>query len=173
MDEALPNLAMAGDPEIEPGQPMSEEYLLRMAALGRGENPDVAAEHLKPSALPEGGLPEFLNAETGEYDWKAHALAGTKAPVEEKKAAPVALKSDAEVGEYLSKAALDPNVLNSTIMAKGDIDPEHYTALEGLGLPKALIQEHVKLARASMEAHTADAVKHAGGDDAAQSMLSW
>ena len=134
----------------------SDEYLLKMASIGRGEEPtaDVAAGSVEPTPEPE----------------KAAA------PDEEPKAEPKAdnkIKSDQEIGEYLKQAALDPNVLNAAINANGDILPEHYTALEALGLPKALIKEHVTLARSKIEAQTKDAVSHAGGEAAANAMMTW
>jgi len=135
----------------------SNDYFMKMAALGRGEEPPV--EEAVSSVEPK---PETEKAET---------------PVEESKDEPKAddnkIRSDQEIGEYLKQAALDPNVLNAAINANGDILPEHYTALEALGLPKALIKEHVTLARSKIEAQTKDAVSHAGGEDAANAMMKW
>ena len=135
----------------------SEAYFMKMAALGRGEEPqaEAPAEAAAPEPTP---APEPVAEEP---------------KAEEPKPEDSKLKSDREIGEYLKQAALDPNILNAAINANGDILPEHYVALESLGLPKALIQEHVKLARSQIEAQTKDAVSHAGGEAAATAMMKW
>lgn len=178
------------NPPIQPG---SEEYNQRMADRYRSQSTqtDPNRDDLTPGIepKPEDGLEKYYNAETGEYNWAAHARElqynlngrpkGTDNNQEgdnrQTQDGPEGDQStgDEQVDDVLSKAGLSVEDLQSQLVDGGDISAEAREALVKQGIPQALIDSYVSMAKTAMESTQAQAVDYAGGDTEWQTMQSW
>jgi hypothetical protein len=136
--------------------------------------------------MPEGGAAKFYNTETGAYNWQAHAkeaefrakMAAGKAkkPAEVKPSpeAPAA-GEEAEAGakEAVAAAGLDWGTLTEKLSVLGELDPEDYEALEGIGLPRAIIDVHIDGLRALQEQTHTKLMESTGGEEGLEDLLTW
>ena len=99
--------------------------------------PDTDVADQVPVNMPDGGQEKFYNAETGAYDWESHAkelqfnLNGRKKPEEssddeEISKLEVKKPEDNAALNIVSKAGLDPEILEAKLRDEGDLSPEDY-----------------------------------------------
>ncbi|MAK72039.1 MAG: hypothetical protein CMF19_08355 [Idiomarinaceae bacterium] len=175
----------------EPVVPGSTEYNQQMIDRfeGKGENTDVEDEReLAPvAAMPEGGLEKYYDKETGNYNWEAHAkelqfnLDGRRKNEPEKaeqetNEVQIEKKSEPEqqqVFNIIESAGLTNEALTEKVLAKGDIDPEDYAALERVGIPESLARQYVENANYRREGERTSMFEYVGGEDNWNNMSSW
>lgn len=155
------------------------------------------------TVLPEGVPAKFVNATTGEVD--VQALLASYTELEKKlgqpaakpadpadPAAPAAAAKPADpaaplkleipegvdpVSHVVTQAGLDANALAAKVTKDGKLDDADYAAIEKLGIPRALIDQHVALVKANVEAAQAANMTTAmgmfGGEQQTRDALDW
>jgi hypothetical protein len=193
------------DPNATPAAP-EQSAAERLAALPPGSPERAAAaselynERNNPAGTPtpEGVPSKFVNAETGEVDVKAliasytelekklgqgkpaeqPPAAGTPPAGEQPPAAKLEIPEGADpVSHVVTQAGLDPNALAAKVTKDGKLDDADYAAIEKLGIPRALIDQHVALVKNAVEAQASknatEAVQMFGGADKMQAAIAW
>ena len=177
--------------------PGSDEYNAQMIALARGQGEaaidDGESRETSPVApMPQNGVEKFYNKETGQYDWAAHARdaeyrlnverGGKPGPESDPGASqggadnqsqPAQPGDDQAAKQVVDRAGLDFNDLGRQIATNGDIDESAYDAIEKLGIPKSLIEQHVELVRGELERTHNSAVEMMGGQEQTDTVLNW
>jgi len=164
----------------------SDEYNQQKAAefnAGHGtpssENIDSAPIPLKP----ENGQDKFYNAETGEYNWQAHAAeleyrmkggspdAATEGE-ESTEAAPEAETDNAALN-IVSNAGLDVDSLIQQIQQEGNLSDEAKNALIATGVDASLIDSYVDNLKFRMDAESKAALEYVGGEEEWGKINAW
>ena len=166
--------------------PGSPEYDVAMAAKwraskgdeGTGEKPTESAPSERPEHIPE----KFWR--DGKLD--TDALLKSYTELEKTRGAgkaPDPLKIEGEqpgqttttdaAKDATNAAGLDWNVLQQKIATQGALDDSDYSALAKAGIPKDVIDGHVKLVQDRLAAEKREAIQYLGGEKAANAALSW
>ncbi len=127
---------------------------------------------------------KFHSAEKG-YNWEGHAkelqfkadqkpVAAAADPA--KPADPLKIAEPAKDGEaqkVAEAAGLNWDDLGVKIMNDGDISPEDYAALAKVGIPDAVVKEHIELLTQSAESHVKDVLAAFGGEKSFEEVKAW
>ena len=70
-------------------------------------------------------------------------------------------------------AGLDWQVLTDKIAKDGKIDDSDYAALEEVGIPKELVDQHIELSKYKAEAEAKLALDHVGGQEKMNELMAW
>lgn len=172
---------------LPPGSP--ERAAAAAALYNERNNPEG-------TVLPEGVPAKFVNPDTGEVDVKALAASyaelerklGQPKPAEQPNAGETPPAGDQPlkleipegvdpVSHVVTQAGLDANALAAKVTKDGKLDDADYAAIEKLGIPRALIDQHVALVKQAADttasANEAKAVSMFGGQQQAQQALEW
>jgi hypothetical protein len=163
-------------------QPGSPEYDAHMATIGRGmqtpaplklEGGDPPAAAVRPDHIPE----KFWDAEKGEV--RVDELAKSYGELERGRGVKTdpATKPQIPTGDPAQKAVenagLDWDKVVSQVTDSGALDEETYKSLETAGIPKAIVDSYIELAKEASAALNAKAVAHAGGEEKLDALLDW
>lgn len=159
----------------KPGTPEYDQAMLARKRDARGDGPaePTAEGPQKPEGVPD----KFWNAETGEVDYaamaKSYAELEAKLGGQTEEPEPDADPEQDGTREIVESAGLDYQKLGQKIADKGDLDPDDYTALEKIGVPKRMVEAHVQLLKFHQETQTSRAVDYIGGEQETQDLLQW
>lgn len=166
-------------------EPGSEEYNQQMAGKfqeGHGTPSSDNVDKPTPSAIPENGQEKFYNAETGEYNWQAHAKEleyrmgqGNKEepPVEGEKEPAATNEADDTAKDVVDKAGLDTNDLVQQIQQDGELSADAKAALIAQGVSESLIDSYVDNLKYRIEAEQKSALEYVGGQDEWERVSTW
>ena len=166
--------------------PGSDEYNRQMAdRFNNPGQPDTDVPDQVPvSPMPDGGQEKFYNAETGAYDWESHAkelqfnLNGRKKPEEssddeEISKLEVKKPEDNAALNIVSKAGLDPEILEAKLRDEGDLSPEDYEALVNVGIPEQMARTYVENLQYRIQGERKAAFDYVGGEENWTKMSNW
>lgn len=166
----------------ETAQIGTDEYNQQMAGKFQnqteGHQTDVV-ETPPAETMPEGGKDKFYNAETGEYDWKSHAVEaeyrinGKKPPEAETKPEEEAQAEETQVTDIVTSAGLDPMDLETQLQTTGELTEDVYAALEKVGVPRELVSSYAENFVYRQEGQVAEATQYAGGEESWQQLSQW
>ena len=166
--------------------PGSDEY--NQAMVDKFQSDDASETEDLPlvAEMPEGGKEKFFNAETGVYNWEAHAKEAefnfsgrpkTKAEDEEIKKLqieqPETTEEDEAAMSVIDQAGLSSDDLLMKIRDTGDLTEEDYTALKKVGLPEGIVKDYVENVKFRLDTERASAFDYAGGEETFQQMSEW
>lgn len=169
--------AAATAPAIIPGSPEHDAAMLARWNDSKSNDPalvEAAAvvAPVRPDSVPE----KFWNAETGAVN--TEALLKSYSELEKARAAkgevpnPV-VPENVEAASAVTNAGLDWNVLQGKIASGGTIDEADFTALAKSGVPREVVETHVKLLADRVVQERKDAVEYMGGQENADAVLKW
>ena len=165
----------------------SDEYNQQKAAEFKAGHGTPSSENIDSTPVPdkpENGQDKFYNAETGEYNWQAHAkeleyrMKGETPPAaeatseESTEAAPEA-DADSAALDVVGKAGLDVDTLVQQIQQDGNLSDDAKNALMAQGLDAALIDSYVDNLKFRMEAESKSALDYVGGEEEWNKVNSW
>lgn len=166
----------------ESAQIGTEEYNQQMAGKFQnqteGHQTDVV-ETPPAVAMPEGGKEKFYNKESGEYDWKSHAVEaeyrinGNKTPEPEQQVEEQPQTEDSQVTDIVTSAGLDPMDLQTQLQTTGGLTEEAYAALEKVGVPRELVSSYAENFVYRQEGLVQEATQYAGGEESWQQLSQW
>jgi hypothetical protein len=189
--ETLPN---PEDLEVVPGSPEYNEMMRSkfLSELGYETDNQTDEEDTNEGddadipALPEGGQAKFYNAQTGEYNWQAHAreleyrASKGQKPKADEGAAPEGDKPtedapapDGEVADIVTKAGLSMETLEQTLQTNGSLTDEQRAALVKTGIPEALVRSYETMYAKAYEAQVKESLDYVGGEQEWQRIHAW
>jgi len=147
------------------------------AAHVGGEEPEKG----EVTPMPEGGHDKFYNKDTGEYDWKSHAVeADFKAKQAAEKAAekPAGEEKPGEgegdpIKTAVEAAGLDFAEIDKQIADHGDLTEEQYKAFESIGIPRERVQGVVSMTKEGLDEHTSAVMTAFGGEAEFNKVVDW
>ncbi len=113
-------------------------------------------------AMPATGVEKFYDATTGAYNWEGHATE-TEYKLSQRPE-PATPAGEEFATDAVSDAGLDFDVLRGKILDNGNIDESDFVALEGIGMPREIVQEYVDLATAHGARRVSEVETALGGD---------
>lgn len=180
----------------KPGTP---EYDAAMAALYRESKGDIDREVAarlagKPADTPVTDKPKrpdhvpekFWDAEKGvintdallksygelEKGKKPDETPAVEKPAEGDKPAEGEV-SEGQVKDVVEKAGLKWDEVRTKIVEKGALEAADYTAFEKVGIPKAIVDDYINLAKYRQTAEKSAAETYIGGKEEADKLLGW
>jgi len=169
-------------------EPGSDEYNQQKADQFKAGHGTPSSENIDsaPTApKPENGQDKFYNAETGEYNWQAHATEleyrmgqGDKPPVDNTEEPPTtndepSEASDEAAKDVVGKAGLDVDSLVQQIQQDGNLSDEAKNALIAQGVDANLIDSYVENLKFRMDAESKSALDYVGGEEEWTKISAW
>lgn len=163
-------------PEQKPAPaPGSDEYNKAMAdkANAQTPNPDGTAPAPAPATLILG---KFKTQADLEAAYKAleqkQSAPEPKPPAEGTKPADT-LKVEPEVQDVLTRAGLKQDDLAAAFVKDGKLSDDQYKALQGAGIPKAMVDTYLKGVAADGDAIVRNVHAAVGGEQKFKDVMSW
>lgn len=164
----------------------SDEYNQQKAAEFKAGHGTPSSENIDSAPIPlkpENGQDKFYNAETGEYNWQAHAaeleyrMKGGSPDTETEgekstEAAPEADTDNAALN-IVSNAGLDVDSLIQQIQQEGNLSDEAKNALIATGVDASLIDSYVDNLKFRMDAESKSALEYVGGEEEWGKINAW
>lgn len=170
-------------------EPGSDEYNQMMAERYRNQGADDTAPNANqddtpaPEAMPEGGVEKFYNAETGAYNWEAHAKemmyrqqqnAAPEAEANnEAGEQPEGADENADASDIVIRAGLDPAALEQEIINTGTINDDARAKLNAQGVSNEMIDAFAAGQKARFDAARNEGLDYVGGQEAWDGMKAW
>ena len=160
----------------------SDEYNQQKAAEFKAGHGTPSSENIDSAPIPikpENGQDKFYNAETGEYNWQAHAaeleyrMKGENPPAEEGDAPDADTTADSDALDVVSKAGLDVDALVQQIQQEGNLSDEAKNALIAQGVDANLIDSYVENLKFRMDAESKSALDYVGGEEEWGKISAW
>jgi len=169
--------------------PGSDEYNQQKAdefKQGHGKPSSDNVDSAPTAPKPDNGQDKFYNAETGEYNWQAHAAEleyrmgqgkdtppadddkGTD-PTKDEPSDP----SDEAAKDVVSKAGLDVDSLVQQIQQDGSLSDDAKAALVAQGVDANLIDSYVENLKFRMEHESKSALDYVGGEEEWNKVNAW
>lgn len=179
-----------GDQDNKPA-PGSDEYNEMMANAYRNQGQDAQDQNdpdpIPKPAMPEGGREKFYNAETGEYNWQAHAIEAEynakRGEAKDDKAADDGQKQQAdpgqqtEIAKQTAEAGLNIEDVKKSVIETGDITAEQRQAYKDkFNVDDAFIDDYIEgvVAKAAIgEQRVRDQVEFFGGESQWDKVSEW
>lgn len=142
------------------------------------EAPAQAPTNERPAWLPE----NFKSPEDLANSYKTLQAEYTKlkqgaAPAAEQKPAeaPKAndLTIDQKAEQVVQNAGLDVEKLSEEFFSEGKLKDESYAALEKAGIPKAVVDDFIRLKQGEADTIRSEVINIAGGQEGFQQMIQW
>lgn len=129
-------------------------------------------------AMPEGGADKFYNADTGAYNWEAHAreleFKAAQAADKARTAAPAGDDTTvADAAKAAADAGFDVAALEQQILDGGDLTDDQYKALEAKGFRREFVEGIVNMSRSAAEARVSEIVNAFGGEETFDQVKAW
>jgi hypothetical protein len=147
------------------------------------EAPAQAPTNDRPAWLPENfKSPEDLAKSYKEAQAELTRLKQGTAPAatedkpisqEQPKAPNSDLTIDQQAAQAVTNAGLDVEKLSSEFFAEGKLKDESYAALEKAGIPKAVVDDFIRLKQGEADSVRNEVVQIAGGQEGFQQMIQW
>lgn len=147
-----------------------------------GPEAPQAPTNERPAWLPENfKAPEDLAKSYKEAQAELTRLKQGITPAAENTPAPEAkpdapksdLTIDQQAAEAVTNAGLDFDKLADEFMAQGTLAEESYKALEKQGIPKAMVDEFIRLKQGEAQTVRNEVLQIAGGEDSFKQMIQW
>jgi hypothetical protein len=144
------------------------------------EAPPPAPTNERPAWLPENfKSPEDLAKSYQSLQAEYTKLKQGGAPAVEPKPAeaPKEPNSDLTIDQQAAAAAasagLDVDKLSAEFFSEGKLKDESYAALEKAGIPKAVVDDFIRLKQGEADAVRSEVINIAGGQETFQQMIQW
>jgi len=171
------------DQKVQP-ENGSDEYNQQKAAEFKAGHGTPSSENVDSAPIPikpENGQDKFYNAETGVYNWEAHAaeleyrMKGENPPADlvDGEDQPEGDKADAAALDVVGKAGLDVDSLVQQIQQEGDLSTEAKNALIAQGVDASLIDSYVENLKFRMDAESKSALDYVGGQEEWNKINAW
>lgn len=177
--------------EVKEPTPGSDEYNQQMADKFQSGHGTPSSDNVdKPTipSKPDNGQDKFYNAETGEYNWQAHAKEleyrmgqgdketppdGDGKPDESTKDEPSDGASDDAAKDVVDKAGLNVDDLIQQIQTNGGLSEDAKAALVAQGVDPSLIDSYVDNLKFRMDHEEKSALDYIGGEEEWSKVSAW
>ncbi len=151
---------------LEPGSPEYDALMVEKFQQQSGTKPEETAAE-RPSWLPEKfNSPEDLAASYAELEKKLSGGTEEAPKVEGDNAL-----EDAR--DVVAGSGLDFDALSTEFLSNGELSEESYTALEGKGFTRDLVDSFIDGQNAKAQLYRADILLAVGGEDTYNDMAVW
>ena len=153
-----------------------DQYNATMAAAYNSQSADKEDIDQFAASIPEGGHEKFYNAQTGEYNWAAHAkeaeyrLQQDRSQRQEQREDQQVPETEAQPWE---RAGLDGPDLANKILTQGDITDEDYAALAQAGYPRSFVESYIDGMLTQIDVGIDEQYDYAGGEQGWTELRDW
>jgi len=163
-EEAIQQLPEKGTPEYD-------EAMVKRFDQGLGDGNSEQKFEAPPTEIPpmpENGHEKFYNKETGEYNWQNHSTE-LQYRIDQQAKEP---KVDTPTEEP-KDSDVNWDELSEKLTATRTLETADYEKLQGIGIPKEVIDSYLELLATGSEAATQTAITYAGGQESMEKLFGW
>ena len=164
----------ATDSPPEKGTPEYNEAMTARYEKGLNDQNNTQTFEAPPveiAAIPEGGHDKFYNKETGEYHWQNHSKE-LQYRIDQQgkntKHEPIS-----EETTEVTSSAVNWEELSNKLGETQTLESADYEQLQGIGIPKEVIDSYLQLLATGNEAAQTQAISYAGGPEAMDQLFGW